>query len=190
MERVISIIGKSGSLASALNAHLSKKDKVTCYGKEQINMLESMTISNNIDNIKNSDVIIVCSGLLKGNARDILDVNAIGPIQLLTELSIAGSKAHVLIVGSHSQTWTSWPGIGIERLLYNVAKKTISEFAIGLEQSDKSNVRISVYHVSRFDSNMNSGGMTIQEVVDNISWIIDQKNPPLIFENGKLKNEN
>jgi hypothetical protein len=116
-----------------------------------------------------------------------LDINALGPIQMLAELQTAGSKAHVVIIGSHASTWTSWPGIDIKRLTYNVAKKTISEFAIGLEHSDASDLTLTVYHVSRFDSKMNSGGRPISEVVKTISWIIDHKNPPLIFENGKSK---
>lgn len=187
MERVISIIGKSGSLASALDKTLSVNNQVMCYGKDRINMLVPDSITDNINAIKDSDVIIVCSGLLKGKPRDMLDINTSGPIQLLSELVAVGSKAHVVIIGSHAQTWTSWPGIDIDRLTYNVAKKTVSEFVLGLEQSDKTSMKLTIYNVSRFDSNMNSGGMPIQEVVDNISEIIDHNNPPLIFENGKSK---
>jgi len=185
MGRVISIIGKSGSLASALNETLSVNNQVICYGKNQVNMLDPESISNNINNIKDSNVIIVCSGSIDGSVRDMIDINAAGPIQLLTELYKADSKAHVVMIGSHSNMWTSWPGVDIERLVYNIAKKTLSDFVTGLEHSDKSNMKLTIYHVSRFNSNMNSGGMPIQEVIDNISWIIDQKNPPLVIENGK-----
>ena len=187
MKRKISIIGKSGSLASSLTAELSATNQVTCYGKEQINMLVPESISSNIDNIKDSEVIIICSGVLTGNVRDMLDINSSGPIQILSELKTAGSNAHVVIIGSHASTWTSWPGINIERLTYNVAKKTILEFAIGFEQADSSDLTLTVYNASRFDSNMNPGGMPIQQVVNNVSWIIDHENPPLVFENGKSK---
>jgi len=187
MKRKISIIGKSGSLASSLRAELSTTNQVTCYGKEQINMLIPESISSNIDNIKNSNTIIICSGVFTGNVREMLDINSSGPIQILSELQKVKSKAHVIIIGSHASTWTSWPDMDIQRLTYNVAKKTILEFAIGLEHSEASDLTLTVYNASRFNSAMNSGGMPIQQVVNNVSWIIDHENPPLVFENSKSK---
>ena len=187
MKRVISIIGKTGSLASALRERLSDGGRVTCYGKDQINMLDPGTISDNINNIKDSDVIIICSGTFGGKVRDVIDVNASGPIQMISELAASGSDAHVVVLGSHANMWTSWPGISIERLAYNTSKRNISEFVTGLEQSGTSDLKLTVYHVSKFDSNMNPGGRPIQEVVDTISWIINSENPPLVVENGKNK---
>lgn len=188
VERVISIIGKSGSLSSALKKSLSVDNQVTCYSKDQINMLDAKSVIDNVDHIKDSDVIIVCSGTINDSVRNMIDINASGPIQLLSELTDKKSTAQVILIGSHAATWTSWPGITMERLSYNVAKKFLVEFVTGLEHSELSNMKFTIYNVSKFQSSMsNDAGIPIEDVVDNISWIINQSNPPLIFESGKSR---
>lgn len=189
MNREISIIGKTGDLASALEADLSTNNQIQSFSKEQVNMLDANTISQIIPLIKNSDVIIICSGVMTGNVRDMLDINSVGQIQLLSELANSDSRSHVIVIGSHAATWTSWPNIELNRLLYNTSKNMLQEFVLGLEHSNLSKLQLSLYNVSRFNSKFSGmgGGVEIKEVVDKIKWLIDQTNPPLLIEEGKLK---
>lgn len=188
MERVISIIGRSGGLAQSLRNRLSKNNNVRCHGKDVVDFNDSISIVNFTPQLLDSDVIIVCSGNLSENINRNMKINALGPIHLINELVGHGAKAHVVVIGSHASTWISWPGITMDRLSYNVAKKCLKDFITGLEHSELTNMKLTIYNVSKFQSPMSDyTGIPMDDVVNNIIWIIDQPNPPLIFENGKSK---
>ena len=187
----ISIIGKTGTLASELCNSLTNDHQVNAYGKDLVDMRNPNSIKNITPTIKDSDVIIVCSGILNTSVNDIINVNATGPIELLTSLTESNSNSHVILIGSHAATWTSWPNIDIHRLIYNNSKKMLVNFVTGLEHSEQSRLKLTVYNVTRFKSNFTNDiskkGMELQEVVDTVHWLIDKKNPPLVYENSKTK---
>jgi len=79
--------------------------------------------------------------------------------------------------------WTSWPGISLERLSYNVSKETIQSFTIGLSQSGISNLKLSMFNPSRFQSKLNDyQGYPIDIIVDGIMHVIQAPTPILIYE--------
>lgn len=188
MARVISIIGSKGKLAHSLKDRLSINDDIVSYGRDQVDFNDLTTINNIIPTLTKSDIIVVCSGALSDDVNETMMINSLGPIYLINELIKANCQAHVVVIGSHGATWTSWPGIDMSRLTYNIAKKCLCDFVVGLEQSDITDMKLTVVNLSRFQSPLsNYTGVSVDQVVDNISWIIDQPNPPLIFENGKEK---
>lgn len=136
--------------------------------------------------ISENDVVIICSGTMSGNINKIMKVNALGPIHLLDELTRQNCKAHVIVIGSHAATWTSWPGVSLDRLSYNIAKKCLMDYVLGLEQSDATDMRLTLFNVSRFQSVMsNYTGRSMDEVLDKIMWLVEQEHPPLVLECGK-----
>lgn len=180
----VSIIGEHGDLASALTEKLILNHNVSCYGKEHYNFLNKNDINDLVDTICESDVIVCCVGITTStDIWDMFIVNAVAPSFLLEKLIEKQSQAHVIIVGSHGAMWTSWPGISLERLSYNVSKETIQSFTTGLSQSNISKLKLSMFNPSRFQNKLNgSQGYPIDIIVDGIIHVIESPTPLLIYE--------
>lgn len=188
----MSIIGENGDLARALYKKLIKDHHVICYGKDQHNFLNKEDITTLADKIYKSDIIINCSGVFTSNdSWDIFTINSIAPIFLLEKLIEKKSQAHIIIVGSHGAMWTSWPGISLARLSYNVSKETIQSFTIGLSQSGTSNLKLSMFNPSRFQTKLNDyQGYSIDIIVDGIMHVIQAPTPILIYEYNNYQDVN
>jgi short-subunit dehydrogenase len=188
----VSIIGANGDLARALSKKLITDHNVICYGKDKCNFLIKNEITALADKIYKSDIIISCPGVFTSDdSWDMFTINSIAPIFLLEKLVEKKSQAHVIIVGSHSAMWTSWPGISLERLSYNVSKETIQSFTIGLSQSGISNLKLSMFNPSRFQSKLNDyQGYPIDIIVDGIMHVIQAPTPILIYEYNNYQDVN
>ena len=182
----VSIIGENGDLARALYNNLMIGHHVVCYGKDQYNFLNKEDIIALVDHVYQSDIIINCPGIFTSDdSWDMFTINAVAPTFLLEKLVEKKSRAHVIIIGSHSAMWSSWPSISLERLSYNVSKETIQSFVTGLEQSKKSNLKLTIFNPSRFKSKMSDHtGYPIESIVDAINYIIKSKVTPLVYELG------
>ena len=185
----ISIIGETGDLARALYHKLITDHHVVCYGKDQYNFLNKEDIASLVDHIHQSDIIINCPGIFAScDSWDMFTINAVAPVFLLEKLVEKKSQAHVIIVGSHGAMWTSWTGISLERLSYNVSKETIQSFTSGLSQSEISNLKLSVFNPCRFQSKLNGyQGYPINFIVDGIMHVINAPTPLLIYEYNNYK---
>lgn len=180
----IAVIGKEGDLAQALQINL-KDHCVTSYGKEQFNLSQKENVEQLAKLVVNKEVIIYCSGIVNHDCWDTFIVNTVGPAYLLELLTNYESQAHVIIVGSHSSMWTSWPDIPLARLSYNNSKLAIKEYVTGLEQSKKSNLKLTIFNPSRFKSVMsNNTGYSIDEIAKAIDYIINSTVIPLVYELG------
>jgi short-subunit dehydrogenase len=180
----VSIIGENGDLASALNKKLITDHNVICYGKDKYNFLNKNDIIDLVSIIFESDIIVCCVGVTTStDIWDMFTVNAVAPSFLLEKLIEKQSQAHIIIVGSHGAMWTSWPGISLERLSYNVSKETIQSFTTGLSQSNISKLKLSMFNPSRFQNKSNgSQGYPIDIIVDGIIHVIESPTPLLIYE--------
>jgi hypothetical protein len=79
--------------------------------------------------------------------------------------------------------WTSWPGISLMRLSYNVSKETIHSFTTGLSQSGISNLKLSMFNPCKFKSKLNEyQGYPIDIIVDGIIHVIKSPVPLLVYE--------
>ena len=188
----VSIIGEDGDLASALNKKLKLNHNVSCYGKKYYNFLIKNDIIELVNIISESDVIVCCVGILASDdVWDMFTVNAIAPSFLLEKLIEKQSQAHIIMVGSHGAMWTSWPGISLERLSYNVSKETIQSFTTGLSQSGISKLKLSMFNPSRFQSKLNGyQGYPIDTIVDGIIHVIESPTPLLIYEYNNYQDVN
>ncbi len=180
----VSIIGEHGDLARVLSKKLITDHNVICYGKDKCDFLIKNEITALADKIYKSDIIISCPGVFTSDdSWDMFTINSIAPIFLLEKLIEKKSQAHVIIVGSHGAMWTSWPGISLERLSYNVSKETIQSFTIGLSQSGISNLKLSMFNPSRLQTKLNDyQGYPIDIIVDGIMHVIQAPTPILIYE--------
>jgi hypothetical protein len=180
----VSIIGEYGDLARELYKKLTSDHTVICYGKDKHNFLNKNEIVTLVDSIYKSDIIISCPGVYTSDdSWDMFTINAIAPIFLLEKLIEKQSQSHVIMVGSHGAMWTSWPGISFERLSYNISKQTIQSFVTGLSQSELSNLKLSVFNPSRFQSKLNGyQGYPIDIIVDGVMHVITAPTPLLIYE--------
>jgi putative NADH-flavin reductase len=180
----VAVIGNQGSLAQALQLGL-KDHCVTSYSKEQYNLTQKENVEQLAKLIFDKEVIVYCSGIINYDCWDTFIVNSVGPAYLLELLTNHESKAHVIIIGSHSSMWTSWPNISLFRLSYNNSKLAIKEYVTGLEQSKKSNLKLTIFNPSRFKSTMSDHtGYPIEYIVDTINYIIKSEVTPLVYELG------
>ena len=188
----VSIIGEDGDLAKALYNKLTVDHHVVCHGKNQYNFLNKKDITTLVNDTYQSDIIINCPGTFtSSDSWDMFMINAVAPIFLLEKLIEKQSQAHVIIVGSHGAMWTSWPGISLERLSYNVSKETIQSFVTGLSQSSISKLKLSMFNPSRFQSKLNGyQGHPIDTIVDGIIHVIESPTPLLIYEYSNYQDVN
>jgi short-subunit dehydrogenase len=182
----VSIIGANGDLANAVYSNLQQDHLVTCYSKEQYDFRNKDDIVELSGKIHTDDVIISCVGIVDEDSWDVFTVNTLAPVYLLEQLSKHNSKSHVIFVGSHGAMWTSWPGISINRLVYNTSKQSLQSFVTGLDQSGTTELTVSILNPTKFQSKMSANhGYDINIVVESINHIINS--PVLVYEYRNYK---
>jgi hypothetical protein len=182
----VSIIGENGDLAQALTSALKPDHLVLCYGKDDFNFLNKQQVSQLADTIHYSDIIICCPGVVDADMWDMVTINSVAPIYLLEKLLHHKSTSHFIMIGSHGAMWTSWPGIKLNRLTYNISKGAIQSFITGLDQSNITKMPLSIVNLSKYKSkNSDYTGYPIELMVQSIVDIIES--PKLITEFGSYK---
>lgn len=183
------VLGSQGDLARALTHTLGQDHSVLCYGKDEFNFLDKNSIIALADRIYTADIIVCCVGVYNGyDSWDMFTVNTVAPIFLLEQLASRSSKAHVIAIGSHAAMWTSWPGIDLNRLSYNVSKECLQSFIVGLAQGNGTELTLSILNPSRFQSKISDyNGYPVDYVVESIQTIITSKVPLLVVEYNTYK---
>lgn len=185
----VAIIGSQGDLAQALATTLGQDHSVLCYGKDEFNFLDKNSIFALADRTHTADVIVCCAGVFVDyDSWDMFTINTLAPVFLLEQLASRKSNAHVVLIGSHSAMHTSWPGVELTRLSYNVSKECLQSFVVGLAQSDNTNLTLSLLNPSRFQSKISAySGYPINYVVESVQTIINSKAPLLVVEYNNYK---
>ena len=180
----VSIIGESGGLANGLINTLSATHNVTSYSKDRFNFLHKDNVCKLADQICNSDIIICCAGVFDNvDTWDMYLINSVAPQFLLEQLSKKESKAHFIMMGSHSASWTSWPDASITRISYNNSKKSIQQFIESLAHSQSSGMKLTVVNLSKFQTKMsNYHGHAVSDIANTIENILDSKIPIILYE--------
>ena len=161
----IALLG-SGSLSKAISSKITSDT----FDRSDVDYIKGEFTEQFIDNIVNYDVIINCVGTMQGTVKEILTVNAIAPMVLLESLVKKQYSGHVILIGSHASTWTSWPGIELDRLVYNNSKLTLKNFVMGLSHSDLTNMKITLVDASRFQSKMsNFQGYNVEDIAQIVT---------------------
>lgn len=179
----IAIVGESGGLAKELILKLQNSYQVRSFGKDQYNYVNSNDVDALAKEIAKFDIIINCPGVFDTDSWDTFLINCVAPAKLIEQLVTHNSRSHVILIGSHAATWTSWPNINLKRLWYNISKETLESIVLGVNHSGATNLKFTLFNVSRFQTAMgNFSGNKVEEVVSIIEDIIVSTNPPLIYE--------
>jgi len=162
---MILIIGKS-DLSKSL---IDKLEDVTVVGRPEYNF----SLKEDCDrlvNMYNPDIIINTLGSLNNEIWNSLTVNFVTGVYLTLSFYNKLSKAHIINISSASTFWVSYPGISDERLIYNLAKESLSNFNRHFNRKiideNKKDVLISTIEPGAFPSKMNghSGSIEIEKI--------------------------
>lgn len=179
----VGLIGATSALTTSLLTILQAKFDVEVFGRDRIDFTQPTSIQSCARQLVNFDYIVNCSGLLKGSPQEILTVNALGPINLLTALQSLECRSRVIMIGSHGSMWHAWPGIDMQRLCYNVSKRNLMDFVLALSHSRQSHMALCVFNPSRFQSAMSDyRGTETHQVAQQIATVMGMDTLPLLVE--------
>lgn len=179
----MALIGSQGHLAQCVFQYYQDSYSIQVFGQSQYNIKDRTVVDLLSQQIADADVIVNCAGLLVNDTWDELLVNAVAPIYLLSKLDELQCRARFIQIGSHSAMWTSWPGIAVDRLAYNVSKQCLQSMVTGLSHSGKTNMTLTIINPSKFESEMsNWSGYPVSSVIEYIDFVIKSQHPPVLLE--------
>lgn len=164
---MIAILG-TGTLARSLASKVTAR----LFSRAECDLLQPIS-DNVIAELKNYHTIINCAGINTGSTNNIIQTNFVGPVNLIEKLNNVGYAGRAIMIGSHGASWTSWPGIAHERLVYNTSKESLRNFVKGFAQSGLSKMKLSIIEPTKFQSPMsNHQGTAVESVADAIIKIL------------------
>lgn len=132
-----------------------------------------------INDVQDSDqIVIITQGKSRGGARRIIEMCF---TDVVTQIeSIDRKNIRFIVIGSMASEYSSWPGIGKERMLYANAKKALSNYVSDFNQmnmdiTSKSvgDHRIQICEPSGFKTAMsNYSGMDVHLVAESVKYLI------------------
>jgi hypothetical protein len=127
-----------------------------------------------VDKIGTPDVVLITPGIVNCDPWQSMLTNAVGPAYLTIQISKLVCKPHVIVLGSLGAEWRSWPGINLERLVYNNAKHMLASLVKDFYHSQINDCKLTILEPGRFISKMSSNsGTDIDNVVEMIHYAID-----------------
>lgn len=177
------IIGSTSELAQAVRLVMIQDHDITMIGRDSLDFGYASSIADAACMLRDFNCIINCAGLMTGTAQEILTVNAVGPIALLTELSQHGCQARVVCVGSHGAMWTAWPNAPQSRILYNTSKRCLQDFVVAMSHAKSSDMQLCIYNASRFQTRMSGyTGHELDTIAQQIRDILHMHPMPVLIE--------
>lgn len=186
----IAIIGGWGGIATALITALEKEHSISWLGKNEFDFLSKTSVSALADRAHNADIIIYCTDAFDTpDTWDMFTINTVSLTFLLEQLVRKhSSNAHVIVIGSHLGMWSSWPGINLARLAYNLSKECLQSIIFGLAQCDNIGLKLSILNPSKIQTKMHSyQGYPLDCIVESIQTIINSKASLLVVEYNNFK---
>ena len=99
--------------------------------------------------------------------------NTVGPCYLVGQLNEIARDQRIIVVSSYAGRWTSWPDVTLGRLTYNMSKRAVSEFIMGLVQRGTPN-QLTVIEPSAFQSPMsNHRGATAKNMAAQVIAVLE-----------------
>jgi len=168
----IAIIGNS-DLAHAYSDKYAE-NKYTWFTRPNYDVTKKQDCDNIVSNLGHQDVVLITCGIVDSDIWNSILTNTIGPIYLTVKLSSLECQPHVIVVGSLGAEWRSWPGINLERLIYNNSKHMLSNFVKDFYHSQLNNCKLTVLEPGRFQSTMSDfTGAEIDNIVHMINYAIE-----------------
>lgn len=169
----ISILG-GGALATAIVDNLNEKFDIDVFDRNRFDISSQEQCDAIASNLSQYDIVIITSGKFDNDLWGMWLVNTVGPAYLISKLDSMYRDKKIIAVTSYGSSWTSWPEIDLNRLVYNSSKSGLTTFLQGLIHRDSSKNKISILEPSKFQSSMsNYTGADIDLVVNQIKTIID-----------------
>lgn len=169
----MAILG-GGELSTAIVNNLGNRFDIVVYGHDKFDITNKEKCNEVIDGLATYDIVIITAGKHSEDVWEMWMVNNVGPAYIISSLESKYTNKKIIAVTSHGSSWTSWPGIDINRLVYNSSKSGLTNFLYGLIHRDSTKNKISILEPSRFQSTMsNNTGADINLVANQIESIID-----------------
>ena len=134
--------------------------------------------SGTVDDVKENDIFIQTQGTLRGSTTKIINRNFTEIIDQADKIKNIAKQ--MIVIGSVGADFTSWPGLDITRLTYNIAKQSLRNWVHGWNQSifvkheGVIGMKVQILSPAVFKSNMSGGiGMEIEELVKNITYLVN-----------------
>lgn len=174
----VAVLG-NGSLSNAFKNYT--KHDVSVFAKPNIDFLNPYSLDTVIDSIAEHDVVLNTIGLFNGSTSDVLNVNFVTPVLLIEKLIKLDYSGKIIMTGSHGSSWTSWPEINHERLMYNTSKLSLRNYVMALSQSRLTKAHLCIVDTTKFVSKMsNYTGDKIEDVAILFETIIETNSPKLL----------
>ena len=169
----MAILG-GGELSSAIVNKLRHRFDITVFEHTTFDITNKENCDKVIDELITYNIVIITAGKHSNDVWEMWMVNNVGPAYIISSLENKYSDKQIIAVTSHGSSWTSWPGMDMNRLVYNSSKSGLTNFVYGLIHRDSSKNRITILEPSKFQSTMsNNTGADITLVANQIESIID-----------------
>jgi hypothetical protein len=169
----IAILG-GGELSTAIVNKLKHKFTIDVFGHDKFDITNKKNCDEVINELATYNIIIITAGKHSNDIWEMWLVNNVGPAYIISRLEDKYADKKIIAVTSHGSSWTSWPGIDMNRLVYNSSKSGLTNFVYGLIHRDSSKNKITILEPSKFQSTMsNNTGPDINSVAHQIELIID-----------------
>jgi NAD(P)-dependent dehydrogenase (short-subunit alcohol dehydrogenase family) len=173
----IAILG-NGDLSKALQTVIP--NEFTVFKRPELDFFNDATIQYTAQALIDYPTIINCIGLFSGGDEQVMQSNFIGPMLLVKHLIELKYTGHLVMIGSHSATWTSWPGIDYQRLIYGNSKLALRNLILGLAQSHISNIDFTIIDITKFKSKMSNGQGYNPEKIAKLIYNITQQDVKIL----------
>lgn len=118
----------------------------------------------------NPKCVILTHGILNGTPWQMSVLNYASMIHLIAGFYNKMEEGQIIVVSSASVNWPSWPGVGMDRMIYGNNKESLSNFCHHLNRKNipdviEKNVSVQVYEPNSFNSKMNKKSNTPIDIV-------------------------
>lgn len=182
----ILIVGNS-TLGRAVKS-LCTLHTVRIVGRQEYDLVHKEDCEKLVsDYAHNTDCVVFTQGTLDDNIWNNITVNYTSMIYLIAEFYKNMSQGQIITVSSATVNWQSWPGIEMDRLIYNCAKKGLSDFCQNLNRKnipgeEEKPISIQVYEPNAFASKMSVSKQSITDCAKELHTLIE--NPRISILQG------
>lgn len=105
--------------------------------------------------------VAITHGVNHGDLWDMMQVNFTSAVYLIAKFYEKMDTGQIVIVGSATTSWQSWPGIDMDRMVYSTTKAGIREYCANLNRKNlpadaEKNVSVQLYEPNSFFSPMSN----------------------------------
>lgn len=164
MSKTVLALGKS-TLARELG--------LECVGKPEYDFAVQADCDRCVEE-HTADCVVITHGVLCDDLWQSMTVNFTSAAYLLDRYYTSMSKGQIILVGSASVNWQSWPGIDTERMYYSASKYALYNIAKQYNRLAEKPVSIQVFNTTRFASKMGGDfAVPASQAAQELQMLID-----------------